>query len=199
MLSDNNFKLFDMKKIIMVAALAMMSAAAFAQQKFAYVNFTELVQLMPEADQARATIDASTKEAGETYQAMADEFNTKYQQYQQKASTWTPAIREAKEKELTDIQQRIQEFQQTVQAELQQQQQQLMAPLYKKAQETVENLAKNGGYIFVFDQTTALYVDPAQADDLTASARKVLGIPEDRTMESLQKELQAKAEQQQQQ
>ena len=74
-----------------------------------------------------------------------------------------------------------------------------MAPLYKKAQETVENLAKNGGYIFVFDQTTALYVDPAQADDLTASARKVLGIPEDRTMESLQKELQAKAEQQQQQ
>ncbi|MBO6168868.1 MAG: OmpH family outer membrane protein [Bacteroidales bacterium] len=185
-----------MKKIILVAALAMMSAAAFAQQKFAYVNFTELVQLMPEADQARATIDASTKEAGETYQAMADEFNTKYQQYQQKASTWTPAIREAKEKELTDIQQRIQEFNQTVQAELQQQQQQLMAPLYKKAQETVENLAKNGGYIFVFDQTSALYIDPAQADDLTASARKVLGIPDDRTMESLQKELQAKAEQQ---
>ena len=69
-----------MKKILLVATLAMMSAAAFAQQKFAYVNFTELVQLMPEADQARATIDASTKEAGETYQAMADEFNTKYQQ-----------------------------------------------------------------------------------------------------------------------
>ena len=134
-----------MKKILLVAALAMMSAAAFAQQKFAYVNFTELVQLMPEADQARATIDASTKEASETYQAMADEFNTKYQQYQQKASTWTQAIRETKEKELTDIQQRIQEFNQTVQAELQQQQQQLMAPLYKKAQDTIEKLAKDGG------------------------------------------------------
>ena len=187
-----------MKKILLVAALAMMSAAAFAQQKFAYVNFTELVQLMPEADQARATIDASTKEASETYQAMADEFNTKYQQYQQKASTWTQAIRETKEKELTDIQQRIQEFNQTVQAELQQQQQQLMAPLYKKAQDTIEKLAKDGGYVFVFDQTTALYIDPAQADDLTAAAPKALGKPADRTMESLQKELQAKAEQMQQ-
>ena len=184
--------MFDnMKKILLVAALAMISAAAFAQQKFAHVNFSELVQLMPEADQARTTMDASSKEASDTYQAMADEWNAKYQQYQQKAATWTQAIREAKEKELTDIQQRIQEFQQSVQAELQQQQQQLMAPIYKKAQ-----LAKEGGYIYVIDQTSALYIDPAQSDDLTPAARKALGIPDDRTIESLQRELQAKAEQQ---
>ena len=188
-----------MKKILLVAALAIVSAAAFAQQKFAHVNFSELVQLMPEADQARATMDASSKEASETYQAMADEWNTKYQQYQQKAANWTQAIRETKEKELTDIQQRIQEFQQTVQAELQQQQQQLMAPIYQKAQEAVEKLAKEGGFIYVIDQTSALYIDPAQSTDLTPAARKALGIPDDRTIESLQKELQAKAEQQAQQ
>ncbi len=187
-----------MKKILLVAALAMFSAAAFGQ-KFAHVNFSELVQLMPEADQARATMDASSKEASETYQAMYDEFTTKYQQYQQKAASWTQAIRETKEKELTDIQQRIQEFNQTVQAELQQQQQQLMAPIYQKAQEAVEKLAKEGGYIYVIDQTSALYIDPAQSIDLTAAARKALNIPEDRTMESLQKELQAQAEQQAQQ
>ena len=188
--------MFDnMKKILLVAVLAMISAAAFAQQKFAHVNFSELVQLMPEADNARTTMDASSKEASDTYQAMADEFNTKYQQYQQKAATWTQAIRETKEKELTDIQQRIQEFQQTVQAELQQQQQQLMAPIYQKAQEVVEKLAKEGGYIYVIDQTSALYIDPAQSTDLTPAARKALGIPDDRTLESLQRELQAKAEQ----
>ncbi|MBQ9462108.1 MAG: OmpH family outer membrane protein [Bacteroidales bacterium] len=186
-----------MKKILLVAALAIMSVAAFAQQKFAHVNFTELVQLMPESDQARATLEASSKEANETYQAMADEWNTKYQQYQQKAASWTPAIRETKEKELTDMQQRIQEFNQTVQAELQQQQQQLMAPIYQKAQEAVNKLAKEGGYIYVIDQTSALYIDPAQSTDLTPAARKALSIPDDRTMESLQKELQAQAEQQQ--
>jgi len=186
----------DMKKILLVTALALMSAAGFAQNKFAHVNFTELVQLMPEADQARATMDASSKEASETYQAMADEFNSKYQQYQQKAASWTQAIRESKEKELTDIQQRIQEFQQSVQAELQQQQQTLMAPIYKKAQETIDELAKKGGYIYVFDKTTALYVDPAQSDDLTEAARKALNIPEGRTLETLQAELQAQAEQQ---
>ena len=186
----------DMKKILFVAALAVLSLTAGAQAKFAHVNFSELVQLMPEADKARATMNASSKEAQETYQAMADEFNSKYQQYQQKAETWAASTRAAKEKELTDIQQRIQEFEQNVQSELQQQQQQLMAPIYQKAQDTINELAKKAGYIFVFDKSTALYVDPAQSDDITAAARKALGIPEGRTLESLQAELQAQAEQQ---
>lgn len=180
-----------MKKILLIASMALAGAAAFAQPKFAHVNFSELVQLMPEADQARATMAAASKEAQETYQAMEDEFNTKYQQYQQKAATWTAAIRETKEKELTDLQQRIQEAGQTFQAELQQQQQQLMAPIYKKAQDTLNELAKAGGYIYVFDVTAALYTDPAQSTDLTPEARKAPNIPEDRTLESLQAELQA--------
>ena len=184
-----------MKKILFVAAMAVLSLTAGAQAKFAHVNFSELVQLMPEADKARATMAASSKEAQETYQAMADEFNSKYQQYQQKAETWPASTRTAKEKELTDIQQRIAEFEQNVQAELQQQQQQLMAPIYQKAQDTINELAKKAGYIFVFDKSTALYVDPAQSDDITATARKALGIPEGRTLESLQAELQAQAEQ----
>ena len=38
--------MFDsMKKILFVAAMAIMSIGAFAQQKFAHVNFSELVQL----------------------------------------------------------------------------------------------------------------------------------------------------------
>ena len=171
--------------------MAFLATTAFAQQKFAHVNFAELVQLAPEADQAREAISASSKEAQETYQAMVEEFNSKYQQYQQKASTWTQAIRESKEKELTEIQQRIQEFQQSIQLELQQQEQKLMAPIYQKAQETVNKLAKEGGYIYVLDQTSVLYLDPAQSTDLTPAARKALGIPADRTLESLQAELQA--------
>ena len=184
-----------MKKIIVIAAMALLSTAAWAQPKFAHVNFAELVQLRPEADQARTTMAASNKEAQETYQSMMEEFQSKYQQYEQKRATWTPAIRESKEKELTEIQQRIQEFGQSIQQELQQQEQSLMAPIYKKAQETVNDLAKKGGYIFVFDKSAVLFIDDAQSADLTAAARKALGIADDRTLESLQAELQAQAQQ----
>ena len=182
-----------MKKIILIVAAALVSLSASAQ-KFAHVNFNELVMLMPAADSARAQIAASQQEAQDTYKSMMDEFQNKYQQYQQKSSTWTAAIRESKEKELADIQNRIEEFNQSIQQELQQQQSQLMAPIQKKAVEAVNKLAKEGGYIYVFEQGSLLYFDASQSTDLTAAARKALNIPASRTLESLQQELQAQAQ-----
>jgi outer membrane protein len=183
-----------MKKIVLFAAMALVTMTGFAQPKFAHVNFTELVQLMPEADKAREAMNASQKEASETFQSMYEEYQTKMQQYQQKASTWTPAIKESKEKELAGIQQRLEEFNQTIQQELQQQQQQLMAPIYQKAQEAINTIAKAAGYIYVMDQGSFLYLDPTQSVDITPEARKALNIPEGRTLESLQAEIQAAAE-----
>ena len=84
------------------------------------------------------------------------------------------------------------EFRQSIDQELQQQQTNLMAPIYQKANETVKSLAKAGGYIYVIDVNTALYIDPEQSVDLTPEARKVLGIAEGRTLESLSQEIQAK-------
>ena len=188
-----------MKKIILIAAAAILTISAGAQNKFAHVNFSELVQLSPEADAARQTMNASSQEANETYAAMVEEFNTKYQTYQTKAGSWAQAIRESKEKELTEIQQRINEFSQSIQVELNQQQETLMAPIYQKAGDIVKELAKKGGYIYVFDVNTPLYFDASQSDDLTPAARKALNIPDDRTLESLQAELQAQAQAAQQQ
>ena len=180
-----------MKKIVLLAATAFLAASAFAQPKFAHVNFSELVQLSPETDKVRETMTTASNEAQEMYEDMVEEFNSKMSAYQSKASTWSQATRETKEKELTEIQQRIQEFSQTVQAELQQKQEELMSPIYQKANEVVQDLAKKGGYISVHDISTLLYFDPAQSTDLTPDARKVLGIPADRTLESLAAELQA--------
>ena len=186
-----------MKKILMFAAMALVSVAAFAQPKFAHVNFQELYQLTPEADQARATMTATQNEAMDTYQTMIDEYQSKATQYQQKVSTWTQTVRESKEKELTDMQQRIAEFEQSIQQELAAKQNELMAPLVQKAQDTVNSLAKAGSYIYVFDTAQMLYIDPAQSTDLTPAARKALNIPEGRTLETLQAELQAAAQAQQ--
>ncbi len=187
-----------MKKFFLIAATALLSLTGLSQPKFAHVNTEELVQLCPESDQARATLTASRKEAQDTYQAMVDEFQSKYQKYEQNGQTWTAAIRESKEKELTDIRTRIQEFEQSIQNELQQQQQQLMAPIYKKVMDTVKGIAKERGYIYVFEAASLVYFDETQSTDITPDARKLLGIPADRTLESLQAELQAQQQTMQQ-
>ena len=187
-----------MKKILLIAASALLAVTAFAQPKFAHVNTTELIQLSPEMDKARETMNTAQQEAQETYQAMVDEFQSKYQKYEQNGQTWTAAIRESKEKELTDIRTRIQEFEQSIQNELQQQQQQLMAPIYKKVMDTVKGIAKERGYIYVFEAASLVYFDETQSTDITPDARKLLGIPADRTLESLQAELQAQQQAMQQ-
>ena len=184
-----------MKKIILIAALAVMSFAAGAQElKFAYVDFNELVMLMPEMDQARATLEENQKTNEEILMEMYEEYQTKAQQYQQKAATWTQTIRETKEREIMDIQARLEQTQQSLQQEMQQLQNSLQAPIYEKAQSVVTALAKGKGLAAVFEKGTFLYVDSEQFVDLTADARIALGIPEDRTIESLQAELQAKAQ-----
>ncbi len=118
-----------MKKIFLLAAMALFTLSASAQVKIAHVNFSELYQLTSDADAARSTMAAAQKEANETFQSMYEEFQTKYNEYQQKSSTWTPAIKENKEKELSEINNRLQEFQQSIQQELAQKEQQLYEPM----------------------------------------------------------------------
>ena len=183
-----------MKKILFIAAMALVSFTGFGQTKFAHVNMAELIQLMPEADSAREQMNVAQKEAQDTFQDIYAEYQSKAQKYQQNAATWNQTIKETKEKELTDIQQRLEEFNQSIQQELQQKQQELMAPIQQKAQEAVNKLAKDGGYVYVFDANTPLYVDVNQSTDLTPAARKALNIPDSRTLESLYAELQAQAQ-----
>ena len=185
-----------MKKILIIAAMLSMTFVASAQEakKFAYVDFAELVQLMPEMDSARVKIAAQEKEASEQMQMMYQEYQTKANQFQQKQATWTPAIRDSKMREIQDMEGRIQEFQQLLQQELQQSQAQLQAPIVEKAQGVVKDLAKAKNVIFVFDKGSLLYFDEAQAFDLTQEARKVLKIADGRTLETLQQELQAQAQ-----
>ena len=173
--------------------MALVSLAATAQEtKLAYVDFNEVIMLMPEMDAARATLEENETTQDEVLQAMYEELQSKYQQYQQKAESWTPAIRQSKEAEITEIQARFEQTQQSFAAEINQLQQELQAPIVEKAQKTVTDLAKAKGLAVVFEKSSLLYVDPAQCVDLTPEARTALNIPADRTLEALQAEIMAK-------
>ena len=189
----NKIKLIIMKRIIIIAAMALMSVSAFAQ-KFAYVDFNELVMLMPEMDEARATIEENSKTNEEILMTMYQEYQSKVQQYEEKAATWTQSVREIKEKEIMDIQSRLEQTQQTLQQEIQQLQQQLQAPIIEKVNNVVTELAKAQGVAAVFEKSSFLYLDETQLVDLTPEARTALNIPEGRTLETLQAEMMAKAQ-----
>ena len=176
-----------MKKIILIAAMAQ-------DFKFGYVDLNELFLLHPEMKKVQAVIEENQKTNEEILMTMYQEYQTKMQQYEQKSSTWTPAVLETKQRELMEIESRLQQTQQSLQQELQQLQQNLQAPIIEKANKVITELAKAKGVAAVYEKASFLYVDPAQIIDLTSEARTALNIPEGRTLETLQAEMMAKAQ-----
>lgn len=137
---------------------------------------------MPERDSAVTKLENYAKELEETMQGMQQEFNTKLQTYQQKNATWTAAILEAKTKELQEMEQRLQMFNQNAQQEMAQLQQSLFAPVYEKASKAVETLAADGGFTYVFDLSAGgIFYKGASSIDLLEDAKKALGIPASKT------------------
>lgn len=171
-------------KHLLVLALVMISAQSFAQDlKFGHVNMQELVALMPERDSAMAKLEAYAKDLDETIQSMQQEFNSKYQAYNQKSATWTAAILEAKTKELEDIQTRLRQVSESAQQEYTAMQQALFSPIFQKANEAIDKLGKEGGFIYIFDLSAgSIIYHSDKSVDILPLARKALGIPADKKL-----------------
>lgn len=182
-----------MKKALLTVAMAIICAGASAQTlKFAHIDTQELMFVLPETEKVNDELAAAQNETRETYQSMIEEYQTKAQQYEAKKATWTPSILQSKEKELQDMVQRIQEFEQSAQQELQELQQQKMAPINEKVHKAITEVAKEGGFVFVFESGSLIYVDEAQSTNIIDKVRAKLGVPEDRTIESVMAAMQAK-------
>lgn len=179
-----------MKKIILIAAMALLSISGFAQ-KVGRVSYEELMYLMPDYMEAQRTLAAVNKETSETYQAMVSEYQTKRQAFDQKQASYTESVRQSKQAELADIERRLQEFQQMAYQEIQEKQNELIAPIREKAINAIRDLAKAQELLLVFDVNQLIYFDEANTVDLMPAARTALGIPEGRTLETVQEEISA--------
>lgn len=171
-----------MKKfIIILACLVSFGFSVNAQaQKFGHINTNELIALMSERDSALVRLQAYNNELVETMQGMEDEYNAKYTEYNRKQAEWTNAVRETKEREIQELIQRINQFQQTAQQEMNEMQQTLMNPVLEKAQAAIEKVAKANSLTYVFDLAAGslIYFDEQTSLNLLPLAKKELGIPE---------------------
>ena len=166
------------------------STSSFAQVKLAHINSQEIVALMPEMDSANVKLEKYGKELSDQMQDMQKEFQTKYETYQQKSATWTAAVLESKQKELQDMLTRLEQFQQNAQQTFQMEQQKYYAPIYKKANEAITKVAKAGGYTYVIDLSAGavIYVDDANAKNISDDVKRELSIPLDKKLPQQQQQ-----------
>ena len=154
-------------KLTLAVVLVLSSSSVFAQ-KFGRVDLAAIVTNMPEFKEAQTNLEAYGKDLQDQLEQIQVEFNTLLADYEKKVSTMTDAVRQLKERELAELQQRYQDFTQLAQQDMQKKYSDLMAPIETKAIEAINEVSKAGGYAVVFDMAAGpiIYFDEASVIDL---------------------------------
>lgn len=172
-----------MKRLSGILAVAILMA--FAGQrvdaqtfKFGHINSDDLIRAMPEYDSAMAKLEKTRKELVNAIEIMQVEINNKYEAYNKEAKNLTDLVRQAKEQEIQDAQQRLQEFQVNAQTKLQEEQATLTQPIFTKVDKAIKEVGKEGGYIYVFDvaKGQVLYFDDTKSINILVQVKTKLGI-----------------------
>lgn len=163
-----------MKHIILVFA-TFMSTVAFGQ-KLGHINSNELLLAMPERTTVENEIKKYAQELESQLGAMTQEYQAKVKNYQSKEATMTEAIKQDKIKEITNLEDRIGEFQQTAQQDLQAREEKLLKPLIDKAKQAIEDVAKENGYTYIFDSGVGVLLYQKESDNIMPLVKKKLGL-----------------------
>ena len=168
-----------MKKFIQTALVALLFVAATttaSAQKFGYVNSAEILQALPAMKAAESNLEALQKQLQKQGQQMVQNFETEAKAFQQQVQegTLAPKDQEAKANALKAKEQEIVNFEQKMMADLQTKRTKLLEPIYADVNEAIANVAKEGGYQFIFDQQVLLFGQESQ--DVSAQVKAKLGI-----------------------
>jgi len=74
------------------------------------------------------------------------------------------------------MQTRIGNFQQQAQEQLQEKQAELLNPIIEKATQAINTVAREGGFIYIYDVRTLVYVDTVKSTDIAPLVKSRLGI-----------------------
>ena len=162
-----------MKKIILMLAVALPILAS--AQKIGHVNSQEIMALMPETKQAGAKLDSLQSSYELQLANMQEELSKKVAEFQQQQATMTAGVREFRQQELAEMEQRMQMFYQTVQQDLQAKQVEYLQPVRTRLMEAIKQVATTQGCTYVLDQSSMLHIG-TDATDLTAAVKAELGI-----------------------
>ncbi len=166
-----------LKKIAIVLLFALPIYLMAEESKLGHINSQEILTLMPE----RATIEKTISDLQSQWEKelvkMREEYTSKIKEYQEKQATMPESIKQARQSEIGEIEQRITTFQQTASADLQKKQQELFTPVVEKVKKAITEVGTENNYLYIFDLSTQsiIYQSP-KSSDLTPLVKKKLGL-----------------------
>jgi len=145
-------------KTLFTAIIALAALSMNAQNKIGHINSLELLNLMPEVQQADAQLKELQTALQQQYNSYVTEYQTKVNEYNANAGTWGEVQLEAAEQDIASLQQRITDFESSSQQKLETRRQELYDPILQKANTTIEEVGKDGKFTYIIDTSSGSLV-----------------------------------------
>jgi len=147
-----------MRNIVKILTVLIFVSFAYSAnaQKLGHLDFAKLYSLMPGQDSIKAVYETYAKGLQNQLATMQAEWENKLSDYQANQATMSNIIKQTKERDLQDLQTRMEDFNQKAQQDLQDKEAELTQPLIEKARKAVEDVAKEKGFTYVFNSTEGL-------------------------------------------
>jgi outer membrane protein len=166
----------NLMKFIAVVLFVGLTASVSAQTpKFGHIDLQALIQLMPERATAETEFNKFQSDLEDIFGEMQKDLQTKMGEFEALGDSASEIKKNAKIAEIQDMQQRVQNYQQTAQSQLQQKNGEIMKPVMDKAQNAIGEVAKEKGLIYVFETNSLLYKSN-ESIDLLPLVKTKLGL-----------------------
>jgi outer membrane protein len=162
-----------MKKIA-VLILLFTGLKSVAQTKLAVVSADEVFASMTDVQRADSQLAAYQQALADMYQQQQSDLNETYAKFMKDSARMTPAVKEARRKDLQERITGLQGKEQQLNKDLETEKERLLKPIREKMLKAIQDVAKENGYTHVAYKEQ-LIVFP-QADDITDKVKKKLGI-----------------------
>jgi outer membrane protein len=166
--------------IILISAFGTASAQKF---KFGYTDSQTIIESLPETKAAKDELTALADKHKKRYEEMQVEYQNKYTEIVENSQLvngspekWDELTMEDKQRELMGLQDRLTSFEQSATDKINQRQVELFTPISEKVKKAINDVAVEGGYTFIFEATSLLYIAKDQSIDVTADIKKKLGL-----------------------
>ncbi|MCP4521864.1 MAG: OmpH family outer membrane protein [Cytophagales bacterium] len=173
-----------MKKLFFTTLITVFAfTATFAQgYKIAYLNVEFVLAKLPQMKSIQKQLQIEGQQLQKQLIAKQRELEQKFAEYERTKNMMSAITKADKERELQDLQLRLQKMQQESEVQLIKREQELTQPLFSKIQTAIDAVAKAKGYYYVLNSQTlssresiVLYAKN-DADNITIDVLKQLGV-----------------------
>ena len=167
-----------MLRRLLLVALCVLSLSVFAQAKFGYLNYSDVLKAMPQYAEAEENLAVLQSKYDAEIQRSEEEFTRKYAEFLQEQKDFPQNIMVKRHKELQELMEKSLAFKDEITRTLATAREKMLEPLTIELNDAVTRVAQryNLDYVLNTEAKPYLYINPAVGFDMTRDVKKELGI-----------------------